>query len=115
MDRPALDEKEMDARHHLVAITKEMLEKKLTFIEGASKILALKDNIGGVSDGDIDFDAFVAIVSETDHLPLHEQRDLWSSSALAKLESEFYKRELWASKFATEACQNLITRFSIRG
>ena len=112
MDRPALNENEREARYQLVAFAKAMIEKELSFFEGAPKILSLKDNVGGISDRDQDFDAFVVISSETDHLPLQEQQTLWSSTVLKSLASEFKKTELWAGKFAPEACKNLIARFS---
>lgn len=112
MDRPAQNENEREARHQLVAFAKAMIDKELPFFEGATKILSLKDKIGGISDSDQDFDSFVVIVSETDHLPLQEQQPLWSSTALKDLASEFKKTELWAGEFALEACKNLITRFN---
>ena len=41
---------------------------------------ALQPRVGGVDDRDADFDVFALIASETDHLPLAEQRPLWSSA-----------------------------------
>jgi len=112
MNRPALNENEREARQQLVAFAMAMMNQELSFFEGAPKILSLKDNVGGVPDRDQDFDVFVVISSETDHLPLQAQRSLWSSIALDNLASEFKKTELWARKFAPEACKNLIERFS---
>ena len=111
MDRPALNEDERNARLKLVTFAKAMIKNELSFFEGASKVLSLKDDIGGISDRDKDFDAFVAITSETDYLPLEQQKHLWSKAALAKLEPEFNKTEEWANTFAPEACKNIIARF----
>ena len=102
---------ERNARLKLVAFAEAMIKNELSFFEGASKVLSLKDDIGGISDRDHDFDAFVTITSETDHLPLEQQKHLWSKSALAKLEPEFNKTEEWAKTFAPEACKNIIARF----
>jgi len=112
MNRTALNESEIEARHKLVALAKAMIKNEISFFEGASKVLSLKDNIGGVSDSDQDINVFVVIASETDHLPLEKQRHLWSQEALAKLEPEFKKTEEWANTFAPEACKNIIARFS---
>ena len=111
MDRPLLNESERKARQTLVTLAKAMINKDLSFFEGAPKILSLKDDIGGIYDKDQDFDVFVVILSETDHLPLEQQKHLWSKEALAKLEIEFRETEEWANTFAQEACENLITRF----
>lgn len=112
MDRPAINETELSAREKLVTLAKEMIDGELSYFEGAQKVLALKKSIGGVTDKDPDFNAFVAISSETDHLPLKAQRHLWSPLTLAALEEEFEKTEQWASEFAHKACHNLIGRFS---
>lgn len=112
MDRPVINDLESSAREKLVSLAKEMINGELSYFEGAPKVHALKESIGGIADRDTDFDAFEVISSETDHLPLEAQRHLWSPSALAALVPEFEKTEQWASEFAPKACQNLIGRFS---
>ena len=91
---------------------REAINETVTYFEGASMVLNIWNQIGGVLDRDNDFDAFVAIQSKTDHLPLEKHRHLWSKEALAKLEPEFIKTEEWASTFAPQACKNIIARFS---
>lgn len=107
-DRSAINEAESEARTNLVALAKAMLDGTLSYFEGAPKVLELRNQIGGVRDRDEDFDAFVVIQSETDHLPLEAHRHQWSKEALAKLEFEFTKTEEWASTFAPRACKNII-------
>ena len=102
---------EVEARNQLVQIAQAMLENQISFFEGAKVVFELRSQIGGVLESDPDFNAFVAIYSETDHLPYEAQRHLWSLDALAKLESEYEKTELWAASFAPEVCQNLLNRF----
>jgi hypothetical protein len=87
-----------------------MLDGNLSFLEGALQALAIKSRLSGTADRDPDFDAFSAIQSETDHLPLEAQRSLWSPSALAGLEPGFRWTEEWAKSFAPLACKNLIAR-----
>lgn len=111
MDRPAINDLEAKARKELVALAEEMIDGRLSFFEGAPKVLALKESIGGIADRDRDFDAFVVISSETDHLPLEVHRHRWLPKALNKLAPEFEKTEQWAKGFAPEACRNLIGRF----
>jgi hypothetical protein len=68
-NRKSKNHAEETARQHLVLLAKAMLRGDLSFFEGAPQILRLKGEVGGVSDRDPDFDAFMVIVSETDHLP----------------------------------------------
>ena len=111
MDRTPTNERESQARLALDALLEAMLAKELSFFEGATQVLCIKQAIGGVGDHDPDFDAFVAIQSETDHLPLQAQRHLWNPESLAKLQPEFVRTEEWANSFAPSACQRLILRF----
>lgn len=110
-DRPALNEYEAQARESLVGLAAAMLEGKVSFFEGAVQVLRLKSAVGGIADRDPHFDAFVVIESDTDHLPLEAQQHLWNAKALADLQSEFERTEIWAAGFATAACRGLIERF----
>lgn len=111
-DRPPRTEAEAEARKSLVAALRSMLSGELPFIEGAVQVLRLKGQVGGVADHDEDFNAFVVIESETDHLPLQAQRHLWSPEAIARLEAELKHTQRWAESFAPDACLRLIARFS---
>jgi hypothetical protein len=110
-DSPALNEMEVEAREELLALASAMLDGKVSFFEGAAEILRLKSKVGGVSDCDPDFDAFVVIQSGTDHLPLQAQRPLWNADALVELQSQYERTEIWAADFAPAACRVLIGRF----
>lgn len=110
-DRPAINEHEAQARELLVGLAAAMLEGKVSFFEGAVQVLRLKSEVGGVADRDPHFDAFVVIDSETDHLPLKAQQHLWNAKALADLQPEFERTEVWAAGFAPAACRGLIKRF----
>jgi hypothetical protein len=85
-----------DPRTELVALAKAMLAGELPYAEGAYQICRLRGRIEGLADQDQDFDAFMLIESETDHLPLQAQRHLWSDRALKELEPEFERSQTWA-------------------
>jgi hypothetical protein len=102
---------EVVARNQLAQIVRAMLRREQTFFEGARVVVELRSQIGGVQESDPDFNAFVLIYSETDHLPHEAQRHLWKPDVLARLEPEFKKTEIWAASFASEACENLLKRF----
>jgi hypothetical protein len=107
----AINEREENARRALVALARAMLTKDVSFLEGAIHLLHLKSEIGGLSDGDLDFDAFVTVASESDHLPLEAHQHLWNPDARSKLAPEYRKMEQWAAGVARAACENLIRRF----
>ncbi|MCP3929740.1 MAG: DUF2489 domain-containing protein [Bacteroidetes bacterium] len=106
-----MNEAEEIARQALVILAQEMIKNEVSFFEGAPRVIELEHLVGGVQDRDEDFNAFTAIVSETDHLPFQSERHLWSKAALARLKPEYERTEQWASEFATKACKNLIERF----
>jgi|APTNR8051073442_1049403.scaffolds.fasta_scaffold12594_2 hypothetical protein len=110
-DRPPLNDREAQARQALTALAAAMLSKEVSFFEGADQVLRLRQEIGGIADHDPDFDAFVAIRSETDHLPLQAQQPLWNPEALTRLAPEWARTEIWAASFAPAACQRLLARF----
>jgi hypothetical protein len=112
-DRPAYREDEIEARRQVVALAKDMLAGRLSYFEGAVQVWALQSKVGGLGDHDPDFVAFLAIVSDTDHLPLHAQRPRWAPSALERLAPEFKDVEEWVSTFAPDACKSIIARFDI--
>lgn len=100
-----------NARKHLVLTAQAMLSGEKSFFEGAKVVCELRPLISNVTNTDSDFNIFMTIYSETDHLPYESQRHLWSADALQKLELEFQKTEIWAASFASDACKNLMTRF----
>jgi hypothetical protein len=99
------------AREHLLDLLDAMLRGRLSYFEGAAQVLKIDRRLLGIAERDSDFDKFVLIRSETDHLPLSQQQSLWSTDALEKLQDEFIRTEEWAKTFAPEACKNLIARF----
>lgn len=111
VDSPPLNETQAQARASLVFLCRQMLNGELSFFEGAIQVSALRFSVG-VSEFDPDLLKFVAVESETDHLPPPHVQHRWSSAALQHLEPEFEKTEIWAKGVAVQACQNIIERFS---
>lgn len=108
---PGLSPDELQVRTTLVSVAKSMLAGNTSFFEGAAQVLRLREGISGAPNEDPDFDTFVLIYSDTDHLPLSAQRYLWNKESLAALAPEFLKIEEWAASFAPAACLNLIARY----
>lgn len=98
-----------DARLNIVAAARRMLGQNMSFIGGAREICALRD-AAALDYFDRDVLPFVAISSETDDLPLGEERKLWSSEALAKLQPQLDRAEQWARDAGTKHCRQLIGR-----
>jgi hypothetical protein len=113
-DRVARTQEEIDSRRQVVALVTSILAGEMTFMDGAEQIWRLRDKVGGVSDEDPDFEIFMVISSETDHLPLARTRHLWSGSALERLAPELERTEEWARSIASNACNSLVERFKVR-
>lgn len=109
-ERMSHEEHVASVRAELVVLAHSMLSGSLPYLEGAIRVVKLR-RAAEVPDRDPEFEAFVVIESETDHLPIGRIRSLWSSEALARLGPEIEKSEQWAKELATPACRSLIERF----
>jgi hypothetical protein len=84
-------------RGKIIAICEAILNEEIGVIAG-SRILnrlefELIDYSVGKFDRDKDFIPFVAIDSETDHLPVNRERADWSAEALARKDKEIAESE----------------------
>jgi hypothetical protein len=102
------------ARLDIAAAAGAMLDGRVSFIEGARRIAALRF-YADVPDLDEDLMAFVLIDSETDTYPFGETRLLWNPDALAKLQPDIDRSERWARDVGEEHCRRLIKRFGAAG
>ena len=111
-----IDERSAYLRGKIVAICEAILREEMGAIPG-SRILnkleldLLHQATFGWFDRDEDFSTFVAIDSETDHLPVDLERHNWSTEALERKDQEIAKAEQWAKELAFPACRKLIERF----
>lgn len=86
-----------------------MRDNKMSFLEGARQICSVACSLGLEKDPDIS--PFILVDSETDALPLGEQRKGWLPEALAKLAPELQQAEAWARSVGSKACESIISRF----
>jgi hypothetical protein len=86
-----------------------MVRGELGVIEGARLVCRLQSRISS-RDHDPDFLPFVAIDSETDHLPVGDVRQYWAADALARVDHEIQAAEAFHRDQAIEACERLLVR-----
>jgi hypothetical protein len=101
----------LEARRAMFDAAKDMLTGKLSYIEGARKIVAAKWE-ARLDESDPDLLPFVGIKSETDALPFGELRVHWQPAALKALQPKIDEAEAWARRFGEPYCRNLVARFS---
>ncbi|MBI5633633.1 MAG: hypothetical protein HZA15_09170 [Nitrospirae bacterium] len=97
-------------RQEVVNIAKDYLNKKIEYILAIRSLTYLKHKVSD-DDFDQDFILFVAIDSETDHLPSNELRANCSESWLKKCDKEIKESEEFYRDQMNEACCKLIKRF----
>lgn len=68
-----------------------------------------------MTDDDDDFRCFVVIESETDALPLADERHMWSAAALLLLKPDISHATEWATEIGWQALQNVVRRFDPAG
>lgn len=95
------------SRARIITTAKQMLTGECSYLEGSRIISDL------LTAADIDrqvepFVTFVAIESQTDHVPLGRVRELWSSEAVAKLTPEWNEWEARAMEDGEVACRRAI-------
>ena len=103
----------LKARHAILDAAQDMLAGRLTYIEGARKIVAAWWT-SKLDEGDPDFLPFVGINSETEALPFGEMKTHWQPAAVDTLQPEIDRMQAWARRFGEPHCRNLVARFSSR-
>jgi Protein of unknown function (DUF2489) len=96
----------------IVAICESIINEEIGIIAGSRRLVSLYHEI--FDNEDSDFRLFIAIESETDHLPVDFERKNWSLDALKRkdLEIDLYEKE---SRHETVlACKKLISTFVFR-
>lgn len=96
----------------IVEICKEILKEKIGIIAGSRQLISLfaeKSN-----KDDFDLTLFIAIESETDHLPVGFERKNWNDEALNRKDIEISEYELARKNEVMFSCQNLVTKLSVK-
>ena len=101
----------LKARRAMLSAAQGMLAGRITYIEGARKIVAASW-AARLDERDPDLLPFVGIVSETETLPFGEMRAHWQPAALDSIQPEIDRMESWARRFGYVHCQNLVARFA---
>ena len=96
-------------RKRIAAIAGDMLSGQKPFLEGARELSSLRHE-AAVDEDDEDFLVFVAIDSDTDSLPIGDQRKHWSHESLLKLQPEIDEAIAWAKAVGSDACASLLKR-----
>ena len=95
--------------HKIVVVARGIISGELGLIAGSRQLWRLGSEIG--ADRDPDFTFFCAVDSESDHLPIGEVRQRWSSDALREKDSEIAKIESFYRERALEICRRLVQRY----
>ena len=98
-------------RMKVVNIASDVIEGKRSILLAAQQITQLRFEIDLNEDNE-DLLVFVAIDSECDSLPIGPDKEYWDKDSLKKKEKEIKETEEWALSIGTNACNNLIARFS---
>src|SRR5664279_2506097 len=89
-------------RSRVAALARDILTGNVDVLEAAHEIAHLRWEIEA-PDNDAALDLFVGIESETDALPIGEERQHWSSEALARLEPDLQRARAWAQEISKAA------------
>jgi len=102
---------QQEAQHQLLEVVNALEARQVNFIDGIRRITSLRSSVSTL-DHDPDFSIFVAVDSESDHLPGLEQRKHCTPAWLEKCELEAKQIETFWGDKVSAACRVLVTRFS---
>ncbi len=97
-------------RTKVVNTAESILSGKTGIIEGARILTAISHKLDLV-ETDTDFLVFIATASETDHLPVGEERGVWAKSALQEKDIEIKQAENYHKEKIFSACRILIEKW----
>jgi hypothetical protein len=92
-------------------VASAILRGELGIIEGARLLSDMSSYLVEDWVSDPDFRVFGALDSETDHLPVGAQRELWDPDALRERDAAVARIERSASEAVFTACRNVVARF----
>jgi hypothetical protein len=98
------------ARGKILKAAQDMLVGKLSYIEGARKIVAA-GTAARLEERDVDLLPFVGIVSETDALPFGEMRKHWQAAALDAPSAGDRREGRLGPRIGERHCQSLVEHF----
>jgi hypothetical protein len=106
-----------ERKNYILALQKEIVEICDAVIHGNAGVIfasrKLRDLHYQMFDNvDDDFRIFIGIESETDELPIGDERQYWDAAVLTEKDKEIAEYEKKAEKDVIESCRRLIDRFT---
>ena len=111
LDTLGPDEARSEASRLAAALADRMLAGTENLIAGARELQRLGRWIVPDTRVDKDFVVLLAFDSETDHLPVDEERKNWDPAALQRKDREIAEYEKKWSQRVRAACSSIISRF----
>ncbi|MCB9110106.1 MAG: DUF2489 domain-containing protein [Anaerolineales bacterium] len=93
-----------------IKTAENILSGKTGIIEGARILTAISHKLDSV-ERDSDFLVFIATASETDHLPVGKERELWAKAALQEKDIEIKQAENFHKENIFSACRALLEKW----
>jgi hypothetical protein len=97
------------ASSKIVALAQGVLAGEFGIVAASRQLAAWRFDVGAERDRDFAF--FIAVDSETDHLPVDEVRQHWSPDALRAKDDELRNFEASVRDEAFRVCRSLIQRY----
>jgi len=98
-------------RRSAVEVARRVIAGDLRIIEGCRQLTRLGHHVVENWMRDPDFVVFVGLESETDHLPLEEERADWNPASFEAQQAEVARFEEAARDEVMAACRSVIARF----
>jgi hypothetical protein len=98
----------MTPQKKIVELARGIISGEVGLIAGSRQLWRLGLDVAPKRDPDFTF--FLAIDSESDHLPIGEVRQHWNPDALREKDTEIAKIEALRREKAVEICRRLIQR-----
>jgi len=113
MDRPGqLDSSTVErARRDAVEVAEGILSGSVGLLAGCRSLARFGHSLVDDWSVDSDFGLFGAVDSETDHLPLEDQRVHWDPAAFEEKQREVQAYEAKTREQVLKACRSVVTRF----
>ena len=105
-------------KDHILALQRDVLEICQSVIKGSTGVIDASRKLRNLhyqmfQNVDDDFRIFIGIESETDHLPVGDERQYWDVAVLSEKDKEIAEYEDKVIKVVVESCKKLIDRFAI--
>ena len=95
-----------------VDLARRILASEVGLIAGSREMSAIAGGVVPDTRIDRDFMAFIALASETDDLPLENERALWDPTAFAERFAKVAEIEMEDQARIHAACRSIIDRFA---